>query len=108
MTQANGQSQGLKVVLEEMGVGVAVGVQAKGCDPILTMLAGASLEEALARVPELVAVARERWAQSPKMPTYQRPPEAAKPATPASSTPRATTPAASKPKQPEVVRPQLM
>ncbi|MDP3064782.1 MAG: hypothetical protein Q8O40_16520 [Chloroflexota bacterium] len=105
MSQENGQRQGMKVVLEEMGVGVAVGVQAKGCDPVLTMLAGASLEEALARVPELVAAARERWAQSPKMPTYQRPPEAAKPAAPS---PRPTTVTPSKAKGPEVVRPQLM
>ncbi|MDP3062998.1 MAG: hypothetical protein Q8O40_07290 [Chloroflexota bacterium] len=103
--QTNGNQAGLKVVLEEMGVGMVVGVQAKGCDPVLTVLAGVSLEQALARVPELVAAARERWAQSPKMPAYQRPPEPAKPATPAS---RATTVAPSKPKQPEVVQNKLM
>ena len=101
---ANGNQVGLKVVLEQMERGVAVGVQAKGCDPVLTVLGGTSLEQALARVPELVAAARERWAQSPKMPAYQRPPEPAKPTT-APTTSKAVP---SKPKQPEVVRPQLM
>ena len=102
MTQDNGQRQGRKVVLDEIGVGVVVGIQAKGCDPMLTVLAGVSLEQALARVPELIAAAQERWALNPRRPAYQRPPA------PAASTPRATTPAASKPKQLEVVRPQLM
>ncbi|MDP2953213.1 MAG: hypothetical protein Q8O76_07870 [Chloroflexota bacterium] len=48
-------------------------------DPV----SSAVLEEALARVPELVAAARERWAQSSRMLAYQRPPEPPRPAAPA-------------------------
>ncbi|MDP2949902.1 MAG: hypothetical protein Q8P22_10240 [Chloroflexota bacterium] len=103
--QTNGNQGNLKVVLEQMERGVVVGVQAKGCDPVLTVLPGLTLEQVLDRVPELLAAARERWAQSPKMPEYQRPPEPAKPTTPA---PRSTTVAPPKPKPPEVVRNRLM
>ena len=105
MTQENKGNQGVKVVVEKLEGKAVVGIQAKDCDPVLTVLPGLTLEQALGRVPDLVAAARERWAQSPKMPAYQRPPEPAKPATPA---PRSTTVAPPKPKQPEVVRPQLM
>jgi len=75
-TQEQAQQDGrLKVVLEELEQGMTVGVQAKGCDPFISVLAGVSLDEALARVPELVAQAREQWAQQPQYPAYQRPPE---------------------------------
>ena len=75
-TQERTQRAGrLKLVLEELEQGMAVGVQAKGCDPLISLLPGASLEEALARVPELVAQARERWGERPQYPVYQRPPE---------------------------------
>ncbi|MDP2949626.1 MAG: hypothetical protein Q8P22_08830 [Chloroflexota bacterium] len=105
MTQENKPRQGLKVVLEELAGRAMVGVQAKDCDPVLTVLPGLTLEQALERVPGLVAAARERWAQNPKMPAYQRPPEPTKPATPAT---RSTAAAPPKPRQPEVVRPKLM
>ncbi len=105
MTQENQRRPGLKVVVEELEGKAVVGVQAKDCDPLLTVLPGVTVEQALGRVPELVAAARERWTLNPKMPAYQRPPEPAKPATPA---PRSATVAPPKPKQPEVVRPQLM
>ena len=105
MTQENQGRQRLKVVVEELADKTVVGVQAKGCDPVLTVLPGQTLEEALERVLDLLVQARERWAQSPRMPEYQRPPEPAKPTRPAA---RATAVAAPKPRQPEVVRPKLM
>ncbi|MDP2949730.1 MAG: hypothetical protein Q8P22_09375 [Chloroflexota bacterium] len=105
--QANGNQVGLKVVLEQMERGVVVGVQAKGCDPVLTVLGGTPLEQALDRVPELLAAARERWAQIPKMPEYQRPPEP-KPAAKAPPAQAPTPNAPAKPEQPEVVQNRLM
>ena len=69
------QGNRLKVVLEELDQGMMVGIQARGCDPLISVLPDATLEDALARVPELVAQARERWAQQPQYPAYQRPPE---------------------------------
>lgn len=73
------QERRLKVVLEELEQGMMVGIQAKGCDPLISVLPDAALEDALARVPELVAQARERWAQQPQYPAYQRPPEPPRP-----------------------------
>ena len=78
MTTTQGQAQQngrLKVVLEELEQGMTVGIQAKGCDPFISVLAVTTLDEALTRVPELVAQAREQWAQQPQYPAYQRPPE---------------------------------
>lgn len=103
MTQERTQRAGrLKVVLEELEQGMAVGIQAKGCDPLISLLSGASLEEALARVPELVAQAREGWAQRPQYPVYQRPPEPPRqqPASVPGRTPRRA--------EPEATQQQLM
>jgi len=91
----------LKVVLEELEQGMIVGVQAKGCDPLISVLPDAALEDALARVPELVAQARERWAQQPQYPAYQRPPE------PARQQPARSRSQPARPAQPEVTQQRL-
>jgi hypothetical protein len=103
MTQGNQRRPGLKVVVEELEGRTVVGVQAKDCDPLITALPGLTLEEAMVHVPELVASAIRRWNQNARMPTYQRPPELPKPATPAAT---ATAPA--RPRQPETSRPRLI
>jgi len=99
MTQEQRPSR-LKVVLEELEQGMTVGVQAKGCDPLISLLPGATLEQALARVLELVAQARERWAQRPQNPVYQRPPEPPRPQTAPRQAPRRA--------EPQVVQQRLM
>ena len=61
----------LKVVITQRYDRTAVGVQAEGCDPVVTVLP-ITLEEALARIPGLIAEARAQWEQSPRYPKSAR------------------------------------
>ena len=68
------EHSGLKVVLHVEEGRALVGIQQKDTDPVLEWVQASTLEEVLAAVPGLVDRARERWAQSPHNPAYQRPP----------------------------------
>ncbi len=64
----------LKVMVKVDGKGAMVGVQDEGTDPVCETILGATLEQALEAVPPLLAVAREKWAKSPRNPAYAAPP----------------------------------
>ena len=51
----------IKVVISVKDSRGSIGLQSPDCDPIFTTLEG-DLEAALARVPELVQQAQDRWA----------------------------------------------
>lgn len=70
----------LKVLVQMKGDRFTVGVQAKDTDPVVEVLTGGTLEEALAAVPEVLARAREKWSTSPKNPAYVGPPPPPAPA----------------------------
>ena len=57
----------IKVVISVKDSRGSIGLQSPDCDPIFTTLEG-DLETALARVPELVQQAQERWAESARYP----------------------------------------
>lgn len=61
-----------KIVLEEYEADVLVGIQKKDCDPVIKTVDG-SIEEVLEKMPALIAEAEEKWATSPKNPTYVAP-----------------------------------
>jgi len=65
-------SSEIKVVISLKDSRGSVGVQAPGCDPILTTLEG-DLGVALERVPDLVQQAQERWAESARYPKADMP-----------------------------------
>ena len=57
----------VKVVIL-LGEGKAsVGVQSPGCDPQISIVEG-GLEQALAKLPELIQQAQAKWIQSPRNP----------------------------------------
>jgi len=57
----------LKVVISLKGEKGSIGVQSPDCDPIFITFKG-DLNEALGKVPELVAQAEEKWDQNPRYP----------------------------------------
>ncbi len=69
----------IKVVLTINGNRSLVGIQATDCDPVFTPVEG-ELEEALGRVPGLLEDARQKWAENPRYPKCERPPQPATPA----------------------------
>jgi len=73
----------LKVVISLKDGKASLGVQAPDCDPVFAVLEG-SLEEALEKVPALVAEAREKWDSSPRYPktSHQLTPAPSTPAQP--------------------------
>ena len=106
MTQGRRWRQRIKVVMEEVGTGGLMGVQALDCDPHITVVPDCDIDAALARVPELLQAAHARWDAAPRFPQYQRPPEEAKPAASApKSAPKSTPPQA---KRTEPVRERLL
>lgn len=74
-----------KLVMEEHGGKVLVGMQQEDCDPIVKTVEG-DLYDALGQVNGLLAAAQEQWATEPKNPAY-KPPATPKPtAAPAKKT----------------------
>ena len=73
-----------KLVLDEKDGSVLIGVSARDCDPLVRTVEG-DLEAAMEKVPAILAMAQERWTQSPRNPAYRQPPKA---------TPRTATPPA--------------
>jgi len=57
----------IKVVISVKDSRGSIGLQSPDCDPVFTSLEG-DLETALARVPELVQQAQEKWAESARYP----------------------------------------
>jgi len=64
-----------KLVMDEKDGSVLIGVSAKDCDPLVRTVEG-NLEAALDKVPAILAMAQERWTQSPRNPAYRQPPKA--------------------------------
>jgi len=62
----------IKVVISVKDSRGSIGLQSPDCDPIFTSLEG-DLETALARVPELVQQAQDRWAESARYPKADLP-----------------------------------
>ena len=96
------QQRKLKVVLEELESGVMVGVMATGCDPHMTILQAGIADLLEPLVAKQVEAANHHWAQQPKNPTYQRPPE------PKATPPRTSPSARGSRRQPEATQQQLM
>ena len=92
---APGQGE-LRITLTLRGGDAFLGVREGDVDPIFQTMLGATLESALAEVPQLLDVARLKWATQPKNPAYQR---AASP-TPTRQAPRPTAKAAAAKPQP--------
>lgn len=67
-----------KLVMEEYDGKVLIGFQKEGCDPQVDTREG-TIESLLPAIPEYVATAEQKWAESPKMPAY-KPPAEPKPA----------------------------
>jgi len=67
LRKKGGEKMELKVVISLKDGKATLGVQAPDCDPVFEVFEG-SLEEALERVPTLVAEARERWDSNPRYP----------------------------------------
>ena len=80
-------SDELKIVIGLKGTRGSVGIQAPDCDPIVTMTDG-DLDAILERVPELVAEARQKWAEAPRYPKSTAPLPSQQ--TPVASPPRTT------------------
>ena len=77
-----------KLVLDEKDGSVLIGVSARDCDPLVRTVEG-DLEAALEKVPAILAMAQERWTQSPRNPAYKQPPK------PTTRTPTPPAPTAS-------------
>ncbi len=80
----------IKVIIVMKADNILLGVQNPDCDPVYTTMKG-TMDEALGRVPGLVAEAKEKWATSPKNPEANLPkpaptPVAARTATTTKST----------------------
>jgi len=73
-----------KLVMEEHGGKVLVGMQQEGCDPIVKTVEG-DLYDALGQVNGLLAEAQEQWAATPKNPAYKPPATPKKAAAPAAT-----------------------
>lgn len=67
-----------KLVMEEHEGNVLVGIMQDQCDPVIRTVEG-TLDDALVAAPDFLKEAQEKWAVSPKNPTYT-PPAAPKPA----------------------------
>ena len=66
----------IKVVIALKDGRGSIGVSAPECDPFFTIHEG-GLEEAIARLPDIVRQAQERWAASPRYPKSTLAPEPA-------------------------------
>lgn len=60
-------SREVKIVINLKEEKALVGIGSPNCDPCLTTLDG-GLEQALARIPELLQQAEQRWSESPLNP----------------------------------------
>lgn len=90
---SNSDMNQIKVVISLKDSRGAIGIQAPDCDPILTVFEG-DLETALARVPELVQQARDKWAENARYPKADLPkPPAPEPRQVQSPQSRRSTPA---------------
>ena len=86
----------LKIVVVIKAGRILLAVQAPNCDPVYETMSG-GLVDAIARLPELVVVARQKWATAPKYPKANVP-EPSAPA-PSRTTVTTTTTKAAKPKE---------
>jgi len=75
----------LKIVILLKEDRALIGVQAPDCDPIYETVLGTELDEVLASVPNLLKIAKDRWATNPRNPKAEIPPPPPR-ATPAAST----------------------
>lgn len=62
----------LKVVIVMKASNILLGVQNPDCDPVYTTMKG-TLDEALEKVPGLVAEAKQKWEASPRYPKADLP-----------------------------------
>ncbi len=89
----------LKIVILLKGTKALLGVSKKDCDPVMETIVDTTLDDALAAVPNLVTLARARWATNPRNPKYEGPPVEKPPAPVPQRQPVAAT---AKPKDPQV------
>lgn len=90
MTQENTNT--VKVVIVLKGDRGTIGIQSPDCDPVFATMEG-DLEAALARIPGMLAEARQRWQASPRYPKANLPTPPPLPA-PVRTAPGTRTPAA--------------
>ena len=95
---------GLRIVIRTRDGGASIGIEKEGADPSINAVEG-TLEEVLARVPHLVTVAQDTWAESPRHPKHEgQPPSSPSPApSPARAAGRTPTP-----RPPEAEQQQLL
>lgn len=86
----------LKVVILMKGTRAMIGVSRKDCDPVMETIVDTTLDGALAAIPNLVTLARARWATNPRNPKYEGPPVSPPPA----PVPQRQPAAIAKPKEP--------